>query len=194
MLPIPLAVSQEAEQAKQLVKARAEAIYREALSGVNFDELVERNMDPATRSANQAGQMGWVGRGALESKELEDLLFSLDPGEVGGPIEDQFSYHIVKVIEKRPSGIIPFEELKPEILEYLLNVNTERLFVETLQDLRRKAKVEIMDPTLAEAWPAFEAKLNDDGPSDPTVPPENLSGPPVDPSGPETESSSTGAD
>jgi peptidyl-prolyl cis-trans isomerase C len=160
MLPVPLTSGQEDSQAKERVKAKADAIYQEALAGVNFDELVERNMDPATRAAVQGGQMGWVSRGDLGFDELEEVLFSLEPGQVGGPVESQFSYHIVKVIEKRPAGVISFEELRPEILEYLLSVKTERLFLESLRELRNKAKVEVLDKDMAAAWPAFQEKLN----------------------------------
>jgi peptidyl-prolyl cis-trans isomerase C len=160
MIPVPLTSGQEDLKGKESVKARAEAIYQEALAGANFDELAERNMDPISRATSQGSQMGWVSRGSLDFDELEEVLFSLEPGEIGGPVESQFSYHIVKVMEKRPAGVIPFEELKPHILEYLLTVKTEQLFVEALKNLRNKAKVEIFDPEMAAAWPAFQQKLS----------------------------------
>jgi hypothetical protein len=159
MLPIPLTSGKEDPQAKEMVKARAEAIYQEALAGANFDVLVERNMDPAARSATQGGQMGWVSRGSLDYNELEETLFSLKPGEVGPPVESQFSYHVVKVLEARPAGVIPFEELRPEILEYLMTVKTESLFLEALRKERANANVEILDPVLAQAWPAFAERI-----------------------------------
>jgi peptidyl-prolyl cis-trans isomerase C len=159
MLPVPLTSGQEDAQAKEIVRSRAEAIYQEALAGANFDELIERHTDPATRAASQGGQMGWISRGAMDFDELEQVLFSLEPGQVGGPVESQFSYHIVKVIEKRPAGVISFEEIKPEILEYLLSIKTERMFLETLTELRNKTTVEVLDKEIAEAWPAFQEKL-----------------------------------
>ncbi|MDR1310085.1 MAG: peptidyl-prolyl cis-trans isomerase [Deltaproteobacteria bacterium] len=167
MIPVPLNGGQEDPQAKASVKARAEAIYREAAAGANFEELVDRNMDQATRAATSGGQMGWVGRGSLDFDELEEVLFGLEPGQVGGPVESQFSYHIVKAIERRPAGTMTFEELRPEILEYLLTANTERLFLAALGNLRKAASVEVLDPAMAEAWPAFREKLDSQIPPQP---------------------------
>jgi parvulin-like peptidyl-prolyl isomerase len=160
MLPVPLTSGQEDPQAKAVVKAKADAIYQEALAGANFDELVERYMDPTIRSATQGGQMGWVTKGSLNFSELEKVLFSLAPGEVSEPVEDQFSYHIVKVIETRPAGVMSLEELKPEVMEYLLSVKSEELFLKALLERRQTAEVTIADPDIAEAWPAFMARIS----------------------------------
>jgi hypothetical protein len=168
MLPVPLTSGQEDPQSKAAVKARADAIYQEALAGANFDELVERYMDPTTRAASQGGQMGWVSRGSLDFSALEKVLFSTEPGQVAPPVEDQFSYHIVKVLETRPAGVMAYEELMPEIKEYLLTVKTEELFLEALRAKRESAEIVVLDPAMAEAWPAFLAKLN--APPTPTPP------------------------
>ncbi|MDR2368062.1 MAG: peptidylprolyl isomerase [Deltaproteobacteria bacterium] len=193
MLPVPLTSGQEDPQSKAVIKQRAETVYQEALAGTNFDELVERYMDPATRSATQGGQMGWVSRGALDFSALENVLFSLKPGEVAPPVEDQFSFHIVKVIETRPAGVMTYEELKPEIMEYLLTVKTERLFLLALREIREKAEVEVLDGPMNEAWPAFMAKLSAQPMPGPDAPP-----PPTEAAGdgetaPETDSTA-GAD
>jgi hypothetical protein len=171
MLPVPLTSGQEDPQSKAVVKARAEAIYQEALAGANFDELLERYMDPTTRAVSQGGQMGWVSRGALDFSELENVLFSLAPGEVGPPVEDQFSFHIVKVLETRPAGVMTLQELKPEIMEYLLSVKTEELFLQALRTIRESAEVKVMDPDLAQAWPEFMAKLSAQPMPGPGAPP-----------------------
>ncbi|MDR2301692.1 MAG: peptidyl-prolyl cis-trans isomerase [Deltaproteobacteria bacterium] len=189
MLPVPLTSGQEDPQSKAVVKARAEAIYQEALAGANFDELVERYMDPSTRAVSQSGQMGWVSRGALDFSELENALFSLAPGEVAPPVEDQFSFHIVKVLETRPAGVMPLEELKPEIMEYLLSVKTEQLFLQALRNIRENAEVTVLDKDLAAAWPEFMAKLTAQplpgpapaatGPTEPPVGPQSTNAPEV---------------
>ncbi|MDR0354306.1 MAG: peptidylprolyl isomerase [Deltaproteobacteria bacterium] len=158
MLPVPLNNGQEDNQAKERVKATAEAIYKEAVEGANFEELMERYMDQMTRAATSNGQMGWINRGGSGFEALDDVLFSLEPGDIGGPVESQFSYHIVKVLEKRPAGMMTYEELKPDILEYLMSVKTDQLFMKTIAEYRRQADIVIFDEALAAAWPAYEEK------------------------------------
>ncbi|MDR1296713.1 MAG: peptidyl-prolyl cis-trans isomerase [Deltaproteobacteria bacterium] len=158
MLPVPLNNGQEDSQARERVRARAEAIYKEALDGANFEELMERNMDQTTRAAIGSGQMGWINRGESGFNELEEVIFNLKPGEIGGPVESQFSYHIVKVVERRDAGVMSFEELKSDIMEYLLAVKTDQLFLKTISDYRQEAKVEIFDEAMAAEWPAYLEK------------------------------------
>ncbi len=44
--------------------------------------------------------MGFVGRGAFQP-EFEAEVFKLKPGEISMPIETEFGYHLIELIEKR---------------------------------------------------------------------------------------------
>jgi parvulin-like peptidyl-prolyl isomerase len=65
----------------------ADALYAE-LTGEgapDFAAIAEgRSLDPMTRS--QGGMAGWLVKGKSAEPELERLLFSLDPGQVGKPL------------------------------------------------------------------------------------------------------------
>jgi peptidyl-prolyl cis-trans isomerase C len=166
MLPVPMAAGAEAEENRAKVKAKAEAILKEAQEGADFYRLIELSMDQATRAAIDNGRLGWVSKETTGFPELEEVLFALKPGEVGGPVETSFSFHIVKVLETRPAGVQPFEELKSEIVEYLTDNNINIAISKKIAELRKSAQVEILDPLLAAAWPEFQQKLAS------TAPPE----------------------
>ncbi len=69
------------------------------INGESFEILATLySEDPG--SAQNGGNLGFVGRGAFQP-EFEAEVFKLKPGEISMPIETQFGYHIIQLIEKR---------------------------------------------------------------------------------------------
>ena len=65
-------------------------------AGANFSDLAVL-YDP-----NTGGDLGWFPRGYLLEPELEDVAFSLEPGQHSGVIATEVGYHIIMVLEKDP--------------------------------------------------------------------------------------------
>jgi hypothetical protein len=77
---------------------RALEIIKVIKSGKDFTILARQySQDPG--SAQNGGDLGYFGRGQMV-KPFEDAVFSAKVGEVVGPIETDFGYHIIKVYEK----------------------------------------------------------------------------------------------
>ena len=72
----------------------AENIYAQLQAGTDFATLAIQ-YDPLT-----TGDLGWFPKGYLTVPELDEPVFSLQPGEYTGVIETTLGYHIVQVIEK----------------------------------------------------------------------------------------------
>ncbi|MDR1545781.1 MAG: peptidyl-prolyl cis-trans isomerase [Deltaproteobacteria bacterium] len=153
LVPVPFLSSQNAELAKEQARKTAEEILKEAQDGANFEDLIQTRMDPTARAATNDGRVGWLVRGASGFPELEEVLFALKPGEVGGLVETPYSFHIVKALEYRPAGQVSFAEAKPEIILMLANRKIDQAVQARVDELRRQAKIEILDPSLAAAWP-----------------------------------------
>ena len=69
------------------------------LNGESFEILATLySQDPG--SAQNGGNLGFVGRGAFQP-EFEAEVFKLKPGEISMPIETEFGYHLIELIEKR---------------------------------------------------------------------------------------------
>ncbi len=77
---------------KEEARAKAEEIYAQA-TGDNFAELATANSTDPTVSSNQ-GNLGWVPAG-LTVPEFETALFSAQNGQIIGPVETQFGFHII---------------------------------------------------------------------------------------------------
>jgi parvulin-like peptidyl-prolyl isomerase len=154
MFPLSLMQTPQAEASKKRALERAEEVAKLAKNGVDFAELQRVYMDAATSAAVDGGNLGWVGKmGSFP--ELEELIFSLKPGEVGGPLETAFSIHVVKILETRPAGVTPFAELKPGIVSALAAAKIDMLVRERTSALLDAADVTITDPELAAAWAEY---------------------------------------
>lgn len=85
---------------KEEAKAKAQELYTQA-TAENFAQLaVDNSTDPSV-SANK-GDLGWVPAGVMVP-EFENALFSSQKGQIIGPVETQFGFHIIYKKDERLS-------------------------------------------------------------------------------------------
>lgn len=130
------------DKTKNAMRVRAESIMRLAKRGDDFAALARNYSDDRVTAAN-GGDLGWFNKGATP-KEFDEIVFSLQPNDIGGLAPTSDGYHIVKVAGRRPSRIPPFEEIQVELATYLKRELEDRLTVRLINQLRDKAKIEIL--------------------------------------------------
>lgn len=78
---------------------KAYKVYKEAQTGVDFDELArEKSEDPSVNQNN--GDLGWFSAFRMVY-EFENAAFNTPVGEVSKPVRSKFGYHVIKVKNKR---------------------------------------------------------------------------------------------
>lgn len=84
-------------------------------AGEAFSDLAERySEDPGSASAG--GDVGFFGKGRMVA-EFEDAAFALEEvGDVSGVVETQFGYHLLKLLDRRPTHYRPFEDVQDSIM------------------------------------------------------------------------------
>ncbi|MBR5844453.1 MAG: peptidylprolyl isomerase [Bacteroidaceae bacterium] len=93
------------------IKAQADAIYSDLMAGADFAQMArEKSQDQA--NAMRGGELPWVSSGELV-KELDNLVFSLEVGQIAAPVRTNFGYHIVRLNDSR--GIRSFDEMRNEL-------------------------------------------------------------------------------
>lgn len=94
---------EEARKEAEEVKARLEA-------GEDFATVAKEVSDDPT-TAEKGGDLGWVFRGQM-GEAFDQVAFSLEPGQIGGPIEMNDGYAIIRVEEKDPNHPVDEQELE----------------------------------------------------------------------------------
>jgi parvulin-like peptidyl-prolyl isomerase len=76
-------------------------------------------------------------------KSFEDAAFTLKPGEVSGLVKTQYGYHIIETEEKKAAAIKPFDEVKENIRQKLIQDQTRSKVVAFIDKAMKDAKAEI---------------------------------------------------
>ncbi len=109
-------------------RALADEIVRRARAGDDFAALAKRySDDTATRSSG--GDLGPEKPGDLD-EPIEEVAFTLDVGQVSEPFRYQGALVILKVIQRDPSKLGSFEQMR--------DVVAQRVYAEQLERARRR--------------------------------------------------------
>jgi foldase protein PrsA len=105
----------------------------------SFSELAKQySQDPQTRE--KGGDLGWIRKGMLPPY-FEDVIFKLKIGKVSEPIWTRYGFYFFMVEEEREGQLTP--ELKAELRQTILSAKIGLKRFQFLDELRRKAKIEI---------------------------------------------------
>jgi peptidyl-prolyl cis-trans isomerase C len=98
-------------------------------------------------SARQGGDLGWFGPGVM-IPEFEAAVRALEPGEVSEPLQTQFGWHLVRLVDRRIASVPPLEQVREQLIEELRRAAMNAL----LDRLRAGAEVTVaidgIDPAL----------------------------------------------
>lgn len=112
---------------------KAEAILAEVKADPSkFAEVAKAN-SADTGSANDGGDLSYFGKGVMV-KPFEDAVFSAKKGDIVGPIESDFGYHVIYVTDVRDQHVKKFEEVRSEIEKEYVEQMAIRAFSEAADD------------------------------------------------------------
>ena len=162
---ILVATGQEAEEIIALLKA-----------GGDFAELARtRSLDRAT--APLGGEVGWFTQ-SMMTPVFARAAFAAKPGEIAAPFQTEFGWHILEVLDRRPTSAVPFAQVQAPIEDFL----RMRTIENSLRELEEKSQVVYFRPEEEKRAPsAAPPDLSDPALTDPgfSLPP----GQPVPPQG-----------
>jgi len=93
-------------------EAEAQAIQKQLNEGADFAELAkEKSTGP---SGANGGSLGWFGPGMMV-KPFEDAVVAMKAGEISGPVQTQFGWHILILNESRLQDTPSLESIKAEL-------------------------------------------------------------------------------
>jgi len=109
-----MAPAAEYSAAHILVETEEKAKELKALidGGADFAEMARVNSTDG--AAQNGGDLGWFGLGMMV-KPFEDAVISMKPGEIKGPIQTDFGWHLVLLKETRIAAQPTLDELRDEL-------------------------------------------------------------------------------
>jgi peptidyl-prolyl cis-trans isomerase SurA len=97
--------------------------------------------DQSTKATG--GEIGWFERGTLQDPEWEKVVFSMNTGDVRGPVGGTSGFHLFKALDTQSSGLKPFAEMKEQIKGELRHREMEKATQQWIDELRKKAYIDI---------------------------------------------------
>lgn len=123
----------DAEARERLLRLRERVV-----SGADFSELAKvHSEDP---SAAKGGDLGWISPGETVP-EFERTINTLRNGEISQPIQTQFGWHLVQVLERRSETLS--EDRRRQVARQTIRARkSDEAFQEWLRQTRDRAFVE----------------------------------------------------
>ncbi len=104
-----------------------------AQAGESFEDLARDNSQDGGTAAN-GGDLGVLTRTQLPG-ELGGSIFSMAEGEIVGPIETDFGFHVVRLDRILERGPLPLDQVRGELTTELQEQQAESLFRESERKL-----------------------------------------------------------
>ena len=113
---------------EEAAEAEAAALLARIQAGESFETLAAEHSDDGGTAAS-GGDLGALTRSQLPG-ELGGAVFSMDAGEVDGPIKSDFGFHVVQLDAILEQGPLPLEQVRGELLTELRDREAEDAFLE----------------------------------------------------------------
>ncbi|WP_026476886.1 peptidylprolyl isomerase [Alkaliphilus transvaalensis] len=121
-------------------EAQANEIISDINNGLSFEEAAQKHSKCPSNA--KGGDLGSFTRGKMVP-EFEEAAFALAVDEVSQPVKTQFGYHIIKVSEKNPSEITPFEGVKDQLTQQLVSMKQQEVYYSKVEELKTQYPVEV---------------------------------------------------
>lgn len=132
----PAATVDERERAEHRIKS----IEEQLKAGAKFDQLARRHS--SDDSAARGGDLGVLHQGQL-SAQAEAALEKLTPGGFSSPLQLLDGWAIVKLVEREPALLNPFDRVKERAFALYEREQAEKQWSDFVKRLRANVVVEI---------------------------------------------------
>lgn len=119
---------------------KAREIISEINQGLSFEDAAKKYSKCPSKA--QGGDLGYFTRGRMVP-EFEQAAFEMKKDEVSEPIQTQFGYHIIKVLDKKEEKPMLFDEVKDQLEQQLLSSKQQDIYAKKINELKGKYEVKI---------------------------------------------------
>jgi len=132
------AIDDNDPNSKAEARVKAEDLLKQLKAGADFAELAMDNSEDGT--GLKGGDLGYFKRGDMELP-FDKVAFSLPVGQLSDVVETSFGYHIVNVVDHKPSENATFEAVKVHLIAELMKNKKTELVRQYYLSLKEEADV-----------------------------------------------------
>jgi peptidyl-prolyl cis-trans isomerase C len=123
-------------------KEKAEEVKQQLENGGDFAKLAKENsQDPG--SAEKGGDLGCLGKGETVP-EFEDAAFGAEQGEIVGPVQTQFGYHILEVTDIKSKQTRSLDDVESQIRSQLVTEKQSEEFSKWIEEQKKQRDVKYL--------------------------------------------------
>jgi len=127
---------------KKKAVAVLDAAIAELKNGTDFASVAREYSNGVM--AKEGGHWDWTQKGSLANEEVERMLFELNVGEIGQVVAGEKAFQVVRVSQRRPDRVTPFEEVQNDIRQEILAETRQELTNDVVKKLKKDAVVTTM--------------------------------------------------
>jgi peptidyl-prolyl cis-trans isomerase SurA len=122
------------------VREKVQQVFTLLKKGERFEELAARYSDGL--EGRRGGNLGYIKPGDM-LPQIQKAIERLDPGAVTEPIASPIGMHIIRVDERKPPEFRPYEEVKEDLKNLVLQLKSEEAYIEWIKDQKDHNYIEI---------------------------------------------------
>jgi len=128
---------------------QADELHRQATrKNADFADIARKSSQHKA-SADKGGDMGWLTEKDLVPA-IRQALADLKKGEVGKPVAGSEGYHILRLQERKAAELLPFDKVKPALIQNLRLRKAQEIESAYLEALLSKSPVAVNGIALSE--------------------------------------------
>jgi peptidyl-prolyl cis-trans isomerase SurA len=128
----------------ETIEQKANDYRNRVIKGEEFSEIAKRYSEGSTK--DKGGVLGTFEGGQL-SKQLEDVVFKMDKGQITEVIQTKTGFEILKVIDHFQAGLQPVDKVETEIMN--------RIYMQKMQPQMREYLARLREESYVTVKPGF---------------------------------------
>ena len=135
----PEEMKEKAGEYRAASRKKIDEVYGKVKAGENFEELAKQYSEDKG-SADKGGDLDFMYKGVFDP-QFDKAVANLKVGETSDIVETELGYHIIRLMETRPSDYAPFADVEQSIQKHLFMTEAQKLVGRYIEVLRKKADI-----------------------------------------------------
>ncbi len=120
----------------------AEEVLAQLSADGDFGELAAEYSIDFSNKDNE-GYLGFFSRGTMVP-EFEEAAFALEIGEISSPVETDFGFHIIEMLDRKEEAEVVYDDVSAEVMDALIENKIPQIINSLVQSLFEGAEIEYL--------------------------------------------------